>query len=366
MKTRLNSSIMMSLNKTSNLRLVRALIIPVVIAGLSLPAAAENSDKTREVLIKMSINARQTGYVGRKVIIDFSRQAPNITHYRVFRTRPELERKDYPELGRTIIRKKGWVWQYYPEKALIIKKKAPLPDDWDILQQKNLELVMKNYYVQLDEGMTILGRRSTLVKFSPLKPGSRPTRKVWIDKEKGLPLRREVYGVDGNLYLISHFELLDYNAPVGKETFDIKAPKARLVETDAEITEGDPHHLNSYFHKIGLYQPESLPPGFILKHLRKSKDRHEVKYQLFYSDGLSALSFFQSRQKHHLSTRGSKVSDVMVGNVPARFYDFGLIRILAWEKGGQYFALVCELTKEEIINIAGSTSQISQMKGLEK
>ncbi len=173
-------------------------------------AAAEDFPDARKVLLLMSVNARRTPYEGRKIIIDLSKQVPEITQYHIFHHQPDLERKEYPGLGRVTVRRGGWLWQYYSKEDVIVKRKVPMPEEWDLLQKDNLELAMRNYNVRLERGAPMLGRQSLLVRFEPLQSGSRPTRKIWVDMEKGVPLRGEVYGVDGNLYLVSHFEVINY------------------------------------------------------------------------------------------------------------------------------------------------------------
>jgi negative regulator of sigma E activity len=328
-------------------------------------AGSEALERTnpRTILLKMSVKARRTGYQGRKVIVDFSMSAPKITNYQVQRVQPGLERKDYPDRGSVVIQKDGWLWRYYPEEALVVKKRTPpSAGAWDALQEENLDLVMQSYTVDMKEGDEILGRPSMLVEFEPIEHGTRPSRKVWIDTENGVPLRTEVYGVDDNLYMLSHFQLIKYNSSFDAETFEIKAPGARVVESRQEVVDcqegGDRGDL-----PVGAsWRPNKLPSGFVLKCLRKLKFGEIEEYQHLYTDGLSSLSFFEGEKERKLSRKGGRRGHVLIGSSHGLIYDFGLLKLLKWEVDGKHLILIGELSPEGIVQVALSVDRIGQAK----
>ncbi len=319
-------------------------------------AAAEDFPDARKVLLLMSVNARRTPYEGRKIIIDLSKQVPEITQYHIFHHQPDLERKEYPGLGRVTVRRGGWLWQYYSKEDVIVKRKVPMPEEWDVLQKENLELAMRNYHVRLERGAPMLGRQSLLVRFEPLQSGSRPTRKIWVDMEKGVPLRGEVYGVDGNLYLVSHFEVINYEPSSDGELFEIKAPRARIVEAaageDAAAGAGRPQAERDE----GLWRPAVLPLGFVAKGCKTAGHRRAREVQEFFTDGLSNLSFFQGPGEHPADT-DARYHQVSIDGQPARFYDFGLLRLLKWNRDSRHFVLVGELATDELLRMAQSVSK---------
>jgi negative regulator of sigma E activity len=306
--------------------------------------------------MQMSIQARETGYRGKKVIIDFSMRVPKITNYDVIHMNQDLEKKEYPEQGRVVIKKDGYLWRYYPGKGLAVKKKAPTSGGWDTLQKENLDLVMKNYYVETSGAGKILGRPAILVHFTPLRKGTRPSRKVWIDKDKGLPLRTEIYGVDGQLYMISHFEKINYDSAVEEGTFDIKEPKTRIIqaEEEVEICQVETGELAG---KGGSWGPTHLPQGFVVKCLRKMRSRDNEEYQHMYTDGLSALSFFESSNERKLASQESEMTPVDVGSVPGEIHDFGLLKIVKWRSNGSHFILIGELDPEGLLEVADSVEK---------
>jgi negative regulator of sigma E activity len=331
-------------------------LLGLIAAGAVPQAAAEEVQDAKAILTKMALGIKKTRYEGRKVVIDFSKQVPDITHYQVIHALPDEERRDYPDLGRVLITKDGWLWQYFPREGVVIKRKAPVPEEWDMLQQENLDLVMKSYLVRLSHGMPLLGRQSLLVQMDPLDQGSRPMRKIWIDGEKGLPLRGEVYGVDGNLYILSHFELINYQAPANAEAFRIKVPPGRVIEHGAGTEECSYSGKGVTPAIAALWRPAVLPPGFILKGMRRTATGGGPRFQQLYTDGLSALSLFQEHGERSPHESAGKVSAVMVGPSSGLVYDLGLMRLVKWNREGQHFVLVGELSTDSMIKVATSVA----------
>jgi negative regulator of sigma E activity len=323
-------------------------------------AWAEEPQDPRIVLRNMFINARKTGYEGKKVVIDFSKSVPDITRYHIVHVLPDRERRDYTDLGRVVIMKDGWLEQYYPKEGLVIRRKEPASNEWDVLQQENLDLVMKSYDVKLEPGAPMVGRRSLLVQLSPLDRASRPLRKIWIDQEKGLPLRGEVYGVDGNLYLLSHFELLRYNNPPGPGSFTIDNPR-KIIEAGGDADEWRTTGSCPTSVASALWKPGMLPGGFMLKSLRRNTGTQ--RYQQLYTDGLSALSLFQEQGEQNLAERAGRVSKVAVGPASGLMYDLGLMRLVKWNRGGQHFVLVGELSSDNMLRVADSVALNKADKG---
>jgi negative regulator of sigma E activity len=316
---------------------------------------AQDPHDPRTILRMISDNARKTGYAGRKVIIDFSRRIPEITRYDVFHQGADVERKEYPQAGKTVVKKGGWVWSYYRKEGIVVKKRfSSTGDEQDVLRKENLDLVRNSYHILLGEGMPILGRPCLMVRFEPLKDGSRPVRKVWVDTEKGLPLRGETYGIDGNLYLLSHYEGISFDPVFGPGTFEVDFPsRAKVVESETELTECGASGASPSPARLGPWRPENLPPGFVLKCWRKTGTAKEPQYQQFYSDGLSALSF-QGGGERSLGLHGGMTSDVPIGERTGKLYDFGLLRLLTWKAGREHFALVGELPLEDMTAVARS------------
>jgi negative regulator of sigma E activity len=317
-------------------------------------ALAGEMEDPLAVLHRLAQSAGRTGYRGDKVLIDFSQGVPRITRYQVTHAMPGMERRDYREDGRTVISRDGWLWQYHPDRQSVVRTRGTPPEEWDVLQRENLKLVLQNYQVNLQEGKPILGRRNLQVSFSPHQPGSRPSRKVWIDVEKGVPLRGEVYGVDGTLYHETHFEDLRYENPRGKEIFDIHAVGRPVVHEEVDQGECIPIGQGQNTRWRDVAWPAAPPSGFAGKCLRLKESPAGREAQVLYSDGLSALSFFQEQGEKNLPREQRRAREVKIGARPALLYDLGLMRLLKWNSRGRHFVMVGEVSGEELTRAAGS------------
>ncbi len=320
------------------------------------PATAIGPEETRHILHQMAVTARHTGFSGKKVVINFSRRAPEITSFLVVRLSHGLERREYPDLGKVVINREGWQWEYYPAKALIVKRRNPADDQWDLLAEENLDQIMSSYQVFLAEGKSILGRRSMAVRFEPIDRGSRPERRVWIDRENGLPLRSEIYGVDGTLYLVSHFEKIDFNPDRRRDVFHIRDRRAKVQETDADVTMLGRRHLPGVPQPV-LTRPAELPGGFALQRVRQSGRRPRAEFQQLYSDGLSSLSLFERAAGAPADPHDALGRPVSIGTIPGMLHDYGLLRAVTWHDGGRSFVLVGDLSAEAMLRVAASVGR---------
>jgi negative regulator of sigma E activity len=323
---------------------------------------AGGSVEARHILRQLAVSARQTGFSGKKVIINLSRRSPEITSYSVIHLNHGLERREYPDLGKVVINREGWQWEYYPAKSLVIKRRNPADDQWDLLQEDNLDQIMESYQVDLAEGMPILGRESLAVRFEPIDRGSRPARKVWLDRTSGLPLRGEIYGVDGTLYLVSHFELLDFDPKPRRDAFQIRDRRAKVMEADADVTMLGRRRLPGV-PQPSIWKPAELPQGFTLQRVRQSGRRPRAEFQQLYSDGLSSLSLFERAGGTSTDAHDSLGRPVTIGSSPGTLHDYGLLRAVTWHVGGRSFVLVGDVSADLLLRVAASVGRASVPAG---
>jgi len=169
-----------------------------------------------------------------------------------------------------------------------------------------IDLLQKNYEISIDSGDSIAGRPTDFIAIAP-KYEYRPENRLWIDKETGLILKREIFipeNPDAPVYreeFIS-IELLDPDELTEQQDTtsrrgEITRPDIRTERRrDSDTREYTSLEKVSRWHKSRIKIPSDLPPGFVLdKILITEERRRQYTYHQVYIDGLIMFSLFQQR-----------------------------------------------------------------------
>jgi outer membrane lipoprotein-sorting protein len=308
----------------------------------------------------------ESSYRGRKVVIDFSRLTPQVTSITVQREPGGKERREFPSSHGVVITNGSVVWQYLPAERVVVRRPVRRGEGTDVLRPEQLRQAEGSYQVRsVPVEEAIAGRPSFLVEFAPRQPGTRPLRRVWVDVETGLVLRTEIYSSENRLSWLSAFEQIEYRSTARPDDFQPppgvpEVPAAEeercIAPRDAELASGIPVRF-----------PRYLPAGFAQTciHARRHHDYGEV--QVLYSDGLSLLSLFESTHFREPGGGGRELeTPVGVGQLPGRWYDLGLVTALAWGRPGAYFALLGELSRDELLKVGASIGAREELPGAER
>jgi outer membrane lipoprotein-sorting protein len=297
--------------------------------------------------------AAETGYRGRKVVIDFTRLTPQVTTLTVLRQPGGRERRESSSTQGVIVVDGSARWQYFPEERLVLRQPVRGDEGGEVLRPAQVREALASYEIRGIPGETIAGRRSRLLEFLPRQPGSRPVRRVWIDVETGLVLRSAIYAQDNRLSWLSVFEVLEYRPPLEPRDFVMRVPRGvRVVDAgnDPCLAEEEASRLSG----LPLSLPAYLPAGFARTCIRVRRQHEYGELQALYSDGLSLLSFFESTRFREPGSGAESAALVAVGPWPGRWYDLGLVTGIAWRPPWAHLALIGELSRGELLKVAAS------------
>lgn len=333
-----------------------AFLVPV--SGVR--AAAQSADPVASLLLKMGTADLENSYRGEKVVLDLSASSPKVFRFVIVHSPPNLENRKFEEeaSGREgeLLSDGHFLWQYFPKRRLVIRRPLPRLEDTKEAARRTLALVLKNYAVQPPEpGPRIAGRASVLLNFIPRSGPLRPRRKIWLDRERGIPLRTEVFGLKDRLRLVSYFESIHFDPVLGPAEFILKVPRGTVVRAMDEVPVHTLGQLDSLM-GVKVQVPHDIPQGFSLINLHMALRRGDKVAHLQYTDGLSFLSLFESTGKrYHRKPRLLESPRLVnLGGKTGTLYDLGLLRIIRWEAGGIRLAVVGELDEGELIRFAHS------------
>ena len=331
-------------------RLTAALALAMV-AGVAFAGTAA-ADEVTAVLEKLTRAQFSLSYQGQKHVFNFHSSTPKLTTYRITHT-PSGERREYSGARAPVIviDDGRYQWVYRPKKGLVTRRSSPSEPLRRRLALRNLALLMKNYRMEILQGDANMGGRSCMVaKFTPRLGVGRPVRTLWIDREKGLPLRTEVYDPQG-LRVMTYFSSITYGSPPSDDALALKVPSTTRLEAEPDEVVLSPRDLPKAV-DFPVRQPKTLPPGFALVGARLKGKGPKAELRILYSDGLSTISLFQRRRALPKRTGKPRATTVTLGDTEGKLYRFGLLGMVEWERPPVTFTMVGEVSDEELLATA--------------
>lgn len=330
-----------------HLRIHCLLLLVAALLAAPPPARAQ----AREGIEGFLPRATETAYRGRKVVVDFSRSAPQITSMTVFCKPGGHERRELHATRGLLVIDGHTAWQYLPEQGVVLKRPSR-GEGGELLRPEQLRRALLSYEVHASPTETVAGRRSRALEFAPRQGGSRPRRRIWVDEETGLILRTEVYGTDSRLSWLTVFEDLDFRPSFDAAVFTMRVPAgARIVEAGSDLClePAEAERIAGLPVALPLY----LPEGFVRQCIRARRQRDYGEVQMVFGDGLSLLSLFESTSFRDPGGAAAAPA-VTVGPWTGRWHEFGLVTGISWRTPWAHLALLGELSREELHKIAGS------------
>jgi len=258
------------------------------------------------------------------------------------------------------------------------------PEQMDELQGYNIQQLLKNYKIRVLEGGFVAGRNTYLLEIDPRNP-DRASRKIWIDKEKSIPLKTEQYNIQKVLQKLIAFSKISFGVDIGDDVFQIKH---KLFDFGKQRKPPEHEELWNQFQgeldigkirekaKFDAIAPSVLPGGLMLQSINMVKFDKNQNIHLRYADGLTFISVFQSpfdeakreRERHEGPPPGGgppqgnppppreppKVEKMKILNVECDVMQRGSDFIFRWYKGGVYFTLIGDYRKIEMIKMVSS------------
>ena len=199
-------------------------------------------------------------------------------------------------------------WNYFPSVRQVELLTHPATDvgalNW-------MALILNNYQVEGVRSDKIANTPAWYLEVRPKNPG-RPMKRLWVDKETYLPLRQELWSVDGRL--VSVTQAVDRPSPIRAGDFGIlKAPVGRDItvvqwDKDYRLPESE-ISVALGFPLARLPQaPRGFAPVGTYLSIRPDTVGACVRWEL--TDGIATISVIQTRKDVSVSPQDDVPGDV--------------------------------------------------------
>lgn len=317
--------------------------------------ASDDVDRFLQTLLKDDYNVT---FSAEEVEIFFNRAEPDISRYKLGILKPhKMKREKYSldgALKEITVHDDEMQIVYSPDRKLVLKNKRLRKRSPDDEKNKLISLIRKNYNIEFIEYAAISGRKTLTYAITPVKIGSRPRFRVWLDHETGLPIKTETYDTEGNISYFNALFNLIINPSFPNKFFVIMVPPGTTAY-DLTVVDGAStvYKKNRKDEKV----LPGLPGGYVLKEI---KTDGEGRYQLVYHDGLSNISVFREKWDHAdqklpggiKGIPGYEVERVDLNGLEGFFCDSGQDKIMSFISGDRKFTIVGEISKAGLIDIA--------------
>ena len=156
----------------------------------------------------------------------------------------------------------------------------------------NISLLLSNYEVIKKGTEKIANRQTEVLQILPKREGN-PKKKLWIDKETFMPLRREHYNSDGTLTTLTFYTKIDYDAKI--KDSDFLPPKGwRIIEPPQMMQKYSKERISEIV-GFDIVEPNYVPEGYVLDgfYLLQPPMCRRKGVHLRYVDGLNTISVFE-------------------------------------------------------------------------
>jgi negative regulator of sigma E activity len=320
--------------------------------------AATSAESRASQMLRQSMDApKNISYIGQLETIRFSSNRANATIVRIEHRAPDMTRRWYlaPEslYGDYIITRGTATYQFDTKRSRVTVSHNPSLDN-QVTANENLSRVMTNYRPVIAGSDIIAGRKTTSLILANKYTGERVMR-VWLDAQTHLVLKKEEYHGNGSVASQTRFEELRYTNGIPDGIFSTDAPTGytQVAGHDFAMPSSD---IEKVIRDAGFtpITPKGLPQGFVLV----SGDARTVNgvrtLHLVYSDGLRAISLFENAKGAAADFGALPPHTVRFEDHEGQYVEDGPTTLLTWKEKGLYFALVGDLLRNELIEIAKS------------
>ncbi len=322
------------------------------------PAAAKPPREDPVTLLRRSVEApSNVSYVGQFETIRFSSNRATATIVKIEHRAPNLTRRWYvaPEAlyGDYIVTRGNATYDFDPKQGKVTISHNPTIDS-QLAATSNFQRVLTNYRAIADGGDTIADRATDSVVLVNRYTGERAVR-VWIDRETHLVLKKEEYHANGAVAAQTRFEELRYTNAIPDGLFSTDAPAgyAQVAGISMTLPSSD---IERVIAEAGFkpYEPRNLPQGFTLTSGDVTMVNGVRTLHLLYSDGLRSVSLFQNARDAAADFGTLRPKTVSFEHHDAEYVEDGPTTLMTWQEHGLHFALVGDLLRAELVEIAKS------------
>jgi negative regulator of sigma E activity len=335
-----------------------ALVVACIAISGAVAFAAITPEGRASQLLRQSIDAPKTvSYIGQLETIRFSSNRANATIVRIEHRAPGMTRRWYlaPEAlyGDYIITRGAANYQFDTKQSRVTVSHNPSLDS-QVAANDSMSRVMANYRPSLAGNEIIAGRPTTSLILTNKHTGERVMR-VWIDDTTHLVLKKEEYHGNGSVASQTRFEELRYTNSIPDGIFATDAPAgySQVAGHDFTMPSSD---IERVIRDAGFtpITPKGLPQGFVLVSGDATTVNGVRTLHLVYSDGLRGISLFQNATGAAADFGSLPPHIVYFEGHDAQYVEDGPTTLLTWKEKGLHFALVGDLLRNELIEIAKS------------
>jgi outer membrane lipoprotein-sorting protein len=320
--------------------------------------ARAEMEQSRDQLNRLSENIRQAGrdarYQADQVVYEYLGEKIHATRYRIQHAFPLVKKEiiSGPEGARVIMLEDGTsLWSYFPDKGIVVKEASePSEHILPVALPENLDLLSKNYRIYMRGPVTVDdGLTCQVVEFLPRK-GDRPSREMWLEEKRKLPIRMYMNSPDGRPAYRTELKRIRWNPAFDADTFQIKVPKDTKVfeiQKKGKLSLEEARRLLNRRVMLPLFVPEGYMPNDIVLRVEDLKKR----LQVIYSDGLSSYSVFQEWSEPDSPKAAAPAPQAEA--VP-HSYRYGLITVVTYDHGGKRTVAVGDINGELLLNVVRS------------
>lgn len=158
--------------------------------------------------------------------------------------------------------------------------------------QEDLNLLLNNFNIKIQGEEEILNRKVYILTISSKYIG-RNYKKIWVDKEKYIILKSELYNYNNELISSNVFSMVNFNAQINNDLFIPKFIQRnfKIIETNI-----DEKYNKTEIEKIigfDIIEPNYIPAGFKKQGYYLQKRPYKDVGYIQYFDGLNSISIFQ-------------------------------------------------------------------------
>ncbi len=328
-------------------------------ALLSQPALAgipQRSSDATAVLRESVAAPRHLSYVGQMQNLQFGTSRAEATIFRVEHRAPDLTRRWYvaPQVvyGDSIITRGSISYNLdVKHRRLVVSKNDAAYDQ--VAMNDNFGLLTSNYRAIAGPFETIAGRPAFAILLMSKHTGQ-VTMRIWIDAQTKLILQKETYAGNGSVTHQSRFEHIRYTNDIPEAIFTVPTRGFQRVRG---LNHGVPSNdFESVLRTAGFKAlgPKYLPDGFVPAAGDVSDIKGVRTLHLLYSDGVRTLSLFENAKGAAVDLSRFKVKSVHFEDHDGQYVEDGPTTLLAWAEAGLHFAIVSDISRQELLKIATS------------
>lgn len=298
---------------------------------------------------------QHVSYVGEVAVLRIGQEHSDAEVYRIEHRAPDMTRRWYmapQELyGDSIITRGSTTYSIDVKREEVVVASGEDVDQL-VTEQGNFAVLTTNYTAVYAPGETFDGRNVDVVLLNNKYTGQ-TTMRVLVDHVTHLLMERQEYAGNGSLIAQTRVEQIRFTGAIPQAVFDVPSGLHRVVGAARGTESSDVEHVISSA-GFNALEPKYLPEGFSPIAGDVVSIKNVPTLHLLYSDGVRTVSLFQNEKDAAVDLSRYHAISTSVANHAAHYVQDGPTTLLAWSDGSRHFALVGDLSLNELEKIGAS------------